>query len=108
MVSLQMAIQENDSTHLTVFGVASTSFLPSEFRSTLLVRSRRRSGTGGGSLAARRCLVDGVGLLLSGGLFGSRVARSRGDVEGDGELICCFGPRDGGGGGGGRLRGPEG
>lgn len=84
--------------------VESLLWLPLEFRSTSLVQSRRRSGTGGGSLVARRCLVEGGGLLLSGALFSSRVARSRGEVEGDGDPICCFGSRDGGGGGGGRLR----
>lgn len=101
---LRMAIQENHSTHLRLARVESLLWLPLEFRSTSLVRSRRRSGTGGGSLVARRCLVEGGGLLLSGALFGSRVARSRGEVEGDGDPICLFGPRDGGGGGGGRLR----
>jgi hypothetical protein len=92
------------STHLRPARVESLLYLPLEFCSTSLVRSRRRSGTGGGSLVARRCLVEGGGLLLSGAVFGSRVARSRGEVEGDGDPNCCFGPRDGGGGGGGRLR----
>ena len=101
---LQMGVQVNRNTHLELARVGSLLYFPLEFCSTPLVRSRRRSGTGGGSLVARRCLVGGGGLLLSGALFGSRVARSRGEVEGDGDPICCFGPRDGGGGGGGRLR----
>jgi hypothetical protein len=43
------------------------------------------------------------GLWFSGVLFCSRVARSRGELEGDGDPSCGFCPRDGGGGGG-RLR----
>ena len=45
--------------------------------------------------------MKGGRLLPSCALFGSRVARSRGEVEGDGDPIC-FGPRDGEEGG--RLR----
>jgi hypothetical protein len=66
------------------------------------VRSKRRSGTGGGGRAARRCLMEG-GLRFSGVLLCSMVARSRGELEGDGDPRCGFCPRDGGGGGG-RLR----
>ena len=73
-IRLQIAIKEDHSTHLRL--AALTLSFPLEFRSSSLARSRRRSGTGGGSLAARRCLVEGGGLLLPGALFGSRVARS--------------------------------
>jgi hypothetical protein len=72
----------------------------STLASVTSVWSKRRSGTGGGFRAARRCLIDD-GLRFSATLSG--VAWSKGGVEEDGDSICCFGPRDGGGGGG-RLR----
>jgi len=43
------------------------------------------------------------GLRFSSALLCTWVARSRGELEGDGDPSCCLCPRDGGGGGG-RLR----
>lgn len=58
---------------------------------------------GGGGRVARRCLTEEDGLWFSGVFPGSGVGRSRGDIDGEGDPGCGFGPRDGGGGGG-RLR----
>jgi hypothetical protein len=95
---------EKNRTHPKALGGLSTLPLVSKFGSASVVRSGRRSGTGGGGRVARRCLMEG-GLRSPGPLPGSTssVARNGGELVGDGNPICGFCPRDGGGGGG-RLR----